>query len=186
MIFSKSTASKFGVLLIAASITTASSLLASSVTEVSLAQQTTTKPILSTPCVDNTIKEWGSRSWRNVSEDISINRQVFTSTFYIVARKQPGGFACKINSGNFSSKFKSLKLEFGIPDGKPMPTTVNVYSDGNQVATKTISGGEKGTLIVDVSKTRSIAFEVISEEDDKSVIYFIDASLSKNPVAKTP
>lgn len=182
MIFSKSTASKFSVLLIAASITTVSSLLASSVTEVSLAQQTTTKPILSTQCVR--ISGGGAKYSK---DDISINRELFTSNFYMYVENDPSSFTCKINSANSASKFKSLRLEFGIPDGNSRSSTVNIYLDGNQAATKTVSAGEKATVFVDVSKARSVAIEAVkAEERSHFGVYFIDASLSKNPVPKTP
>lgn len=187
MLFSKSVASKFGVLLIAASITTVSSLLASSVTEVSLAQQATTKPILSTQCI-----RVSGQGTRGSKEDISINRELFTSNFFMGGSSweinTPQSFTCKINSANSTSKFKSLRLEFGLPDeATKQPTTVNVYLNGNPAVTKTVSAGEKQTVFVDASKARSIAIEVVSTGEDKAYgIYFIDASLSKNPVPKTP
>ncbi|HAO12899.1 MAG TPA: hypothetical protein DCQ51_17440 [Planktothrix sp. UBA8407] len=89
--------------------------------------------------------------WRNLREDIVIGRELYTS----VLRIYPGtSLTCKLPGGQ-----ASLRLEFVIPETKA-PIQLDVYVDGNQVASRTGKNGKLHTMLVDVSNGKSLSLDI--------------------------
>jgi hypothetical protein len=91
--------------------------------------------------------------WRPMLEDIVVSREVYTS----VLRIYPGtSLTCKLPGGR-----ASLRLEFVIPDKETKATIkVDVYVDGNQVASRTGDKGKVHTMLVDVSNGKSLSVDI--------------------------
>ena len=103
--------------------------------------------------LDLTCVNRGNGQYEKSSEDISVGRELYTS----VLRVYPNAaFTCRLPGGS-----ASLRLEYGMSDTAVgyAPITITVYLDGNQVASRTASPGQVGTLLVDISNGKSLAIE---------------------------
>jgi hypothetical protein len=67
-----------------------------------------------------------------------------------------GGWTCKLPGGR-----ASLRIEYGVADGenKP-PAQIEVYVDGNQVASHVGKEGKVNTMLVDVSNGKSLGIDI--------------------------
>ena len=99
----------------------------------------------------NCVGRWGS-SPSVQQRDVSIGRELYTS----ILRTDPFGFTCKLPGGR-----ASLRLEYGVSDNdnKP-PAKIDVYVDGNQVASQIGKEGRVNTMLVDVSNGKSLAIDI--------------------------
>ncbi|MCC3411407.1 MAG: hypothetical protein JGK24_17630 [Microcoleus sp. PH2017_29_MFU_D_A] len=94
-----------------------------------------------------------SGRWGADKQDISVGRQIYTTVLYIdpdttMTCRLPGGPA-------------TLRFEFAIPDtSNAPPARIDVYVDGNQVASRTGDRGKVHTMLVNVSNGKSLAVEV--------------------------
>lgn len=94
------------------------------------------------------------KGWqRSMFEDIVVSREIYTSMLRIF----PGtSFTCKLPGGR-----ASLELQFAIPDNeRKAPIKVDVYVDGNPVASRTGDKGKVHTMLVDVSNGKSVSIDV--------------------------
>ncbi|MEY3866319.1 MAG: hypothetical protein RLZZ338_210 [Cyanobacteriota bacterium] len=99
-------------------------------------------------CVNRSNAWWGSGL-----QDISVGREIYTSVLYMNADTK---ITCRLPGGP-----ASLRLEFAIPDTSDAPPVrIDVYVDGNQVASRTGDQGKVHTMIVDISNGRSLGLEV--------------------------
>lgn len=89
--------------------------------------------------------------WRQIQEDIVVSREIYTS----ILRIYPGtSLTCQLPGGQ-----ASLRLEFVIPETKA-PIKVDIYVDGNQVASRTGENGRVHTMLVDVSNGKSLSLDI--------------------------
>jgi len=86
------------------------------------------------------------------SKDVSIAREIHTS----ILEAQPFGLTCRLPGGP-----ASLRIEYGVrdQDSKP-PAQIDVYVDGNQVASQVGKAGQVNSVLVDVSNGKSLAIDV--------------------------
>jgi len=84
--------------------------------------------------------------------DLSIGRQLHTSIMLV----REAGWTCKLPGGR-----ASLRLEYGVADqSEILPPKIEVYVDGNQVASQVGKPGRINTLLVDISNGRSLSLEI--------------------------
>ena len=84
--------------------------------------------------------------------DISIGRQIYTSIMSV----REASWTCKLPGGS-----ASLRLEYGVDDRDEIsPPKIEVYVDGNQVASQVGKPGRINTMLVDVSNGKSLALEI--------------------------
>jgi hypothetical protein len=92
-------------------------------------------------------------TWRSDQTDISVGRQIYTTVLYI---SPDTAITCRLPGGP-----ASLRLEFAIPDTENSPPArIDVYVDGNQVASRTGDRGKVHTMLVNISNGKSLAIEV--------------------------
>ena len=84
--------------------------------------------------------------------DISIGRQLYTSIMSV----PEAGWTCKLPGGR-----ASLRLEYGVDDqSEILPPKIEVYVDGNQVASQVGKPGRINTMLVDISNGRSLSLDI--------------------------
>jgi hypothetical protein len=84
--------------------------------------------------------------------DISIGRQIYTSIMNV----PEAGWTCKLPGGR-----ASLRLEYGVDDRDEIsPPKIEVYVDGNQVASQVGKPGRINTMFADISNGKSLALEI--------------------------
>lgn len=84
--------------------------------------------------------------------DISIGRQLYTSIMTV----REAGWNCKLPGGR-----ASLRLEYGVEDQDEIsPPKIEVYVDGNQVASQMGKPGRINTMLVDISNGRSLSLDI--------------------------
>ncbi len=94
-----------------------------------------------------------SGSWGPDQRDISVGRQIYTTVIYIDPSTT---FTCRLPGGP-----ATLRFEFAITDTSPAPPArIDVYVDGNQVASRTGDKGKVHTMLVNISNGKSLAIEV--------------------------
>ena len=99
----------------------------------------------------NCVRRWNSYYDTN-KKDVSIAREIYTS----ILEAQPLGITCRLPGGP-----ASLRIEYGVSDrdSKP-PAKIDVYVDGNQVASPVGKAGQVNSVLVDVSNGKSLAIDV--------------------------
>jgi hypothetical protein len=104
-------------------------------------------PIFDLRCVER------SGGYGKGASDISIGRELYTSFLY---SWMGGSWTCKLPGGP-----ASLRIEYGVSDqnDKP-PAKIEVYVDGNQVASHVGKDGRVNTMMVDVSNGKSLAIDI--------------------------
>lgn len=102
--------------------------------------------ILDLKCVNGSGIAWKS------ADDISVSRELYTSFLMI----PHGSWTCRLPGGP-----ASLRIEYGVPDNsdKP-PAKIEVYVDGNQVASHVGKDRRVNAMMVDVSNGKSLSIDV--------------------------
>ncbi len=122
----------------------------------------------------------GKGGYENGKWDISVGRELYTSILVIAPDT---ALTCRLPGGP-----ASLRLEFAIPDDKERaPIKIDVYVDGNQVASRIGDKGKVHTMFVDVSNGKSLALEVSCARATNCrdwAYYFMKAQLE--PGARSP
>lgn len=97
------------------------------------------------------VGRWG-RSPSVEQTDVSIGKELYTS----ILKVDTVGYTCKLPGGP-----ASLRIEYGVrdQDSKP-PAKIDVYVDGNQVASQVGKEGRVNTMLVDVSNGKSLAIDI--------------------------
>ena len=117
--------------------------------------------------------------WNSNQRDISVGRQIYTSILYI---NPDTALTCRLPGGP-----ASLRLEFAIPDTENSPPArIDVYVDGNQVASRTGDKGKVHTMLVNISNGKSLAVEVFCARatNCNNSYYFMKAQIE--PGASSP
>ena len=84
--------------------------------------------------------------------DISISRQIYTSIMNV----RSASWTCKLPGGR-----ASLRLEYGVADKDEIsPPKIEVYLDGNQVASQVGMPGRINKMLVDVSNGKSLSIDI--------------------------
>jgi hypothetical protein len=93
-----------------------------------------------------------SRIYKNQT-DIIVGREIYTS---VMEARANSAMTCRLPGGR-----ASLRLEFAIPDNFDIPPVkIDVYVDGNQVASRTGDKGKVHTLLADISNGKSLSIEI--------------------------
>ena len=84
--------------------------------------------------------------------DISIGRQIYTSIMSV----REASWTCKLPGGR-----ASLRLEYGVDDQSEIsPPKIEVYVDGNQVASQVGKPGRVNTMLEDISNGKSLSLDI--------------------------
>jgi len=85
-------------------------------------------------------------------KDISIGRQLYTSIMMV----HVASWTCKLPGGS-----ASIRFEYGVDDRDEIsPPKIEVYVDGNQVASQVGKLGRINTMLVDVSNGKSLSIDI--------------------------
>jgi hypothetical protein len=144
--------------------------------QVALAQ----RPIflLDLTCIKTDNSTWG---FLRQSQDIVVGREIHTS---IIRSASNAAMTCKLPEA--SSAF--LRLEYGMSDtdSNRAPVKIDAYLDGNQIASRTASPGQRGTMLVDISQGKSLSIETSCARASNcgASVYFFKAQIE--PAAASP
>ncbi len=127
----------------------------------------------------------------NDREDVSVGKNIFTPTFIFDRLRHndnPFLLACKLQP---SEQPRTFQLMLGIKDyamQQDHEIAFKVYLDGQATASHTLTAGEGKTLLLDVTKTSTIALEAVcSFHEYKNYkcpnLYFLKASILPSPTS---
>ncbi len=141
--------------------------------------------LLKSKCVNS-----GPGSARQNTLDVSIDKAVYTSRFYMGPSTRSASITCKIRPDNSQSLFQTLQLGFGMRDNDTSspPVNVKVYVDGKQTDSRTVAPAQKESLSLDVSNATNISIETVCSNQSTSCgrVYFFDASLEPRILSPSP
>lgn len=132
-------------------------------------------------CVDT-----GIGNWRRRSENVVVNKAVYSSRFYMGSGDTLASLTCRLQPNEEDVRFQTLQLAFGMRDndqGSPR-VLVNVYIDGVKAESRTVApGGEPAFVSLDVTNTQNVSLEAIctSRFQYCDRVYFWEASLGIAP-----
>lgn len=132
-------------------------------------------------CVDT-----GIGNWRRRSENVVVNKAVYSSRFYMGSGDTQTSFTCRLQPNEEEVSFQTLQLGFGMRDndqGSPS-VLVNVYKDKVKAESRTVTpGGEAAFLSLDVTNTQNVSLEAVctSRFQYCDRVYFWEASLGIAP-----
>ncbi|MEL6440645.1 MAG: hypothetical protein AAFQ80_15490 [Cyanobacteria bacterium J06621_8] len=123
-------------------------------------------------------------------DDVSVGKRIFTPAFHfsnLRSTYNPSLITCKLNP---SGQPQTMKLIVGIQDYAMEyrhEITFRTYLDGQPTASHVLSAGEGRTLLLDVSKTSSIALEAQCSFLESGYycpsLYFLEASILPSPTS---
>ncbi len=92
------------------------------------------------------------QSFERKPTDLVIGRQIYTSIMSV----SEASWTCKLPGGR-----ASLRLEYGVDDRSEIsPPKIDVYVDGNQVASQVGKPGRINTMLVDISNGKSLSLDI--------------------------
>lgn len=92
------------------------------------------------------------QSFERKPTDLVIGRQIYTSIMSV----SEASWTCKLPGGR-----ASLRLEYGVDDRSEIsPPKIDVYVDGNQVASQVGKPGRINTMLVDISNGKSLSIDI--------------------------
>jgi hypothetical protein len=144
--------------------------------QVALAQ----RPILllDLTCIKTSNSVWG---FNRQSQDIVVGREIYTS---IMKSVSDAAMTCKLPTASSAS----LRLEYGMSDtdSDRAPVKIDVYLDGNQIASRTASPGQRGTMLVNISQGKNLSLETSCARASNcpASVYFFKAQIE--PTAESP
>jgi hypothetical protein len=138
--------------------------------------------LLRRPCVNTGIGNWDRRR-----EDVSVNKAVYTSRFFMGPGDRSASMTCRLQPNEAGVIFQNLKLSFGMRDNdlRSPGATVNLYIDGVQTQSQSVTpGGRAGSMLQDVTNARNVAIEVICSNQSQYCdrVYFWEAELEYPPL----
>lgn len=140
--------------------------------------------------LDNKCVDTGPGSLNRKTTDIAIGKVFYTSFFDLAPVNGSASVTCKITQDNYQSMFQTLQLGFGISDsdGSASPVTVNLYVDGQPIASKTVSPNRATALSLDVSSVSNVAIEAVCSRRSQycSQLYFFNATLQPKVLPPKP
>lgn len=132
--------------------------------------------LLDVPCVNA-----GMGNWTNKTQNVSINRALYTSKMFMEPGDGSASITCRIEPNEENLIFQTFKLEFGMRDNDQSspPVKVILYLDGFEADSRTVSAGVKDSILVDVTNTTNIALEAVCSSQTQYCrrVYFWEASL---------
>lgn len=147
---------------------------------VPIAQARGPKFLLRTKCVDT-----GVGNWDQTEDYVSIDKAVYTSLFYMGPGDGSASLTCRISSEGDGVYYQTLNLGFGMRDNdrRSPPVTVNIYTDGRQAVSRTVSAGDRQFVSLDVINVRNVSIETVCSERSRYCerVYFYRATLVPIP-----
>jgi hypothetical protein len=140
--------------------------------------------LLRRPCVNTGIGNWDRRT-----EEVSVNKAVYKSRLFMGPGNRFAAMTCRLQPNEADTIFQRLRLSFGMRDndrGSPS-ATVNLYIDGVQAQSQTVTpGGKPASITQDVTTTSNVAVEVVcsSKSDYCDRVYFWEAELEYPPLVR--
>lgn len=151
-----------------------------------VAQARNPKFLLKTQCVNTGVGNWS----RTDDDDVSINKAVYTSLFYMGPGDGSASLTCKITPNDNSRYYQTLNLGFGMRDNdrRSPPVIVNIYSDGQQKISQKVSAGTQASVSLDVTNVTNVSIETVCSETSQycARVYFYKATLVPIPPPPTP
>ncbi len=132
----------------------------------------------------NCVKTGGN--WASQTEDVAVGKAVYTSRLYMGSGDSQASFTCRLQPNEEEVIFQELRLAFGMRDndrGSP-DVTVNIYLDGVQARSVTVSPGKAEVISgLDVTSTENVSIEAVCSSQFQYCdrVYFWDASLTIAP-----
>ena len=116
------------------------------------------------------------------STDISIDKQVYTSLFYLAPGDRSASITCNVVPVKRSQlMFQTLALGFGMRDNDMTtpPVTVNVYLDGKLAASKEVAPARQTSIPLNISNASNVTVETVCSSQSQYCdrVYFFQASL---------
>lgn len=115
--------------------------------------------------------------FRFLSRDIVVGRKIYTS---IMKLSPDTATTCKLPANSSAS----LRLEYGMSDtdSGSAPVTIDAYLDGNQIASRTASPGEIGTMLENISQGKNLSIETSCTRASNCYahVYFFKAQIEPN------
>ena len=110
---------------------------------------------------------------------VSIGKEVFDSIYVVDSLNEGSKTVLTCRFKQINNTPTTLQLSFGIEDNEPANTrvSVTVYLDGEQRASHTISSGDLRTVLLDVTKIRSVGIEISCERSSCPNIHIVKASI---------
>lgn len=136
--------------------------------------------LLRLKCVDAGIGNWARRR-----ENVVVGKAVYTSELFMGPGDRAASLTCRLQPNEANVIFQRLQLGFGMRDndqGSPN-VVVNVYLDGIQAASQTVSPGQRASVSFDVTTTRNVSVEAICSSNVRFCdrVYFWEASVGIAP-----
>ncbi len=149
-----------------------------------VAQARSPKFLLKTQCVNTGVGNWS----RTDEDDVSINKAVYTSLFYMGPGDGSASLTCKITP-NDNYYYQKLNLGFGMRDNdrRSPPVLVNIYADGKQIDSRRVSAGSQASVSLDVTNVTNVSIETVCSESSRYCdrVYFFKATLVPIPPPPT-
>lgn len=127
----------------------------------------------------------GPGRWRADSVDVAIGKAVHESVMNLSPSNGSATVTCRIRPENSQPRFQTLQLDFGMEDrdSASPPNIVNIYLDGQQVASRRIGPSQAASFLFNVSSISNVSIETIcaSKLEYCSRVYFYKASLERIP-----
>jgi eukaryotic-like serine/threonine-protein kinase len=157
---------------IASSIPSPQGQLETSVASPVLSASQNAVPLINTKCLSTTASG-NSESFVKGSEDVTIGQEVVTAVAVLsdrsnyIRKDSAAGAACLIASPNSNTRFRKLKLTFGISNTNNYSGTANdsavvsltIYLDRQKIGSKEVKRGEKQFWEINVTNTQNVAVE---------------------------
>lgn len=117
---------------------------------------------------------WGN-IWINSPGDISVNRRLYeyTSVLSPGPRDTPLQITCRVNNRGSRAPFGTLRLTIGQSSSRYISTRINLYLDGNRVASYTLTGEDMRTILVDVSNAEDFTIETMDTHPNINQLRYI-------------
>ena len=99
------------------------------------------------------LNNWGDLQYfERKPTDLVIGRQIYTSIMSV----REASWTCKLPGGR-----ASLRLEYGVDDRSEIsPPQIEVYVDGNRVASEVGKPGRINTMLADISNGKSLSLDI--------------------------
>lgn len=128
----------------------------------------------------------GPGRWSDNELNVAIGRSVYRSQMSLNPSNGSASVTCRIRDENDPQpRFKTLDLGLGMLDtdvGSPA-AIVNIYLNGQQAATQTITPGQAASLSLDVTNVNNVAIEATCSNKSAycSRVYIFRARLERIP-----
>lgn len=127
----------------------------------------------------------GPGRWRSDKSNVAVGRAVYKSRWHLGPGNRFVSITCRIVPEGFERYFQTLQLEFGMQDDdrNSPANTVNVYLDGQQKLSRTLTAGQRESVSLDVTNVANVAIETVCSSQSQYCgrVYFFKAELESPP-----